>query len=72
MLLHVHTFLTQISKMEPIITEIDSIGNYYGCLSVKKENGRFFWGIENYHGTNWEEIPESLYIEILSFKNSKL
>jgi len=54
-----------------MITEIDSIGNYYGCLNIKEENNKFFWGIENYDGIEYEEIPESLYKEIWNFNNKK-
>ena len=45
--------------------EIGNIGNYYGGLSVKEENGQYFWGIENYDGTNWEGISNELYKELL-------
>ena len=49
-------------------TEIGSIGNYYGGLSVKVESdGTFWWGIENYCGTEWEQIPQSLYDELVKF-----
>ena len=55
----------EIEKME---TEIGSIGNYYGGLSVKAEpDGTFWWGIENYSGTTWEQIPQSLYDELVKF-----
>lgn len=49
-------------------TEIGNIGNYYGGLSVKSEaDGTFWWGIENYDGTKWEQIPQSLYDELVKF-----
>jgi hypothetical protein len=35
--------------------------NYYGAVQAKQENGKFFWGLENYDGVYWEEIPEQLY-----------
>ena len=41
--------------------EVGGIGNYYGGLSIKRENGTPYWGIENYDGTYWEEISEELY-----------
>lgn len=41
-------------------------GNYYGGLFVKKENGKFFWGIENWdEEVSYREISESLYKAIL-------
>ena len=50
---------------------IGNIGNYYGSLEVKKEDGAFFWSIENWDGTVWEEIPESLYIELVKFEEER-
>ena len=44
--------------------DIGAIGNYYGGLTVKTENNKFYWGIENWDGTLWEEIPESLFNEL--------
>lgn len=52
-------------------TEIGTIGNYYGGLAVKEEDGKFFWGIENWDGTGWEEIPESLYRSLVEFEKSR-
>tara|TARA_Y100000310_G_C20101771_1_gene543053 strand:+ start:328 stop:495 length:168 start_codon:yes stop_codon:yes gene_type:complete len=48
-------------------TDIGTIGNYYGCLEVKSGDAGYFWGIENYDGTNWEQIPKSLYDELIKF-----
>jgi len=48
-------------------TDIGDIGNYYGGLSVKKEDGKFYWSIDNWDGQHWEEIPESLYLELIKF-----
>jgi len=53
------------------IIEIGDIGNYYGGLQVKAGgDGNFWWGIENYNGTEWSEIPESLYIELIKYNES--
>ena len=49
---------------------IGRIGNYYGGLCVKEEGGKFFWSVENYDGQNWEEIPKSLYDELIGFNDS--
>jgi hypothetical protein len=46
---------------------IGKIGNYYGHLSVKDEEGKYFWGIEDYNRTVWEEIPKTLYDELVRF-----
>jgi len=40
---------------------IGEIGNYYGGLSIKKEDGRCYWSIENHDGHNWEPCPEYLF-----------
>lgn len=49
---------------------IGLIGNYYGTLEVKKHNNKFWWSIPNYRDIYWEEIPESLYKELIEFNNS--
>jgi hypothetical protein len=55
--------------MKPQETEIGTIGNYYGGLRVKTENDKFFWGIENWDGTTWEEISERLFNTLLEHNN---
>ena len=47
---------------------IGSIRNYYGCLYVKKDANNFYWGIENHDGTDWQEITEELYNNLISFE----
>ena len=51
--------------------EIGGIGNYYGGLCVGRLDGRFYWAINNYDGYYWEEIPESLYRELIAFEEKK-
>ena len=53
---------------------IGGIGNYYGGLYVKEENGKYYWIIENYNTdfsdiTEWEEISKNLYLELLRHGN---
>jgi hypothetical protein len=50
---------------------IGDIGNYYGGLSVKTEDGKHYWSIENYDGQNWEEIPESLYCALVEYESAR-
>ena len=57
--------------MENELIEIGEICNYYGGLHIKKEDSKCYWAIENYDGFYWEEIPESLYSELLLFKNKE-
>lgn len=52
-------------------TEVLGIGNYYGGLLVKVEDGKYYWGIKDYNDTSFKEIPKSLYDEIIKFNNSK-
>jgi len=51
--------------------KIGTISNFYGALYVKEENGKCYCGIENYDPTVWEEIPRSLYDELLKFEASR-
>ncbi len=44
---------------------IGGIGNYYGCLEVKEEDGKYYWSIENWSGHDWEEISKRLYFALL-------
>lgn len=51
--------------------EVGLIGNFYGGLSIKKVDNKYFWSIENYDGYEWEEIPESLYAELVKFEQER-
>jgi hypothetical protein len=51
--------------------DIGEIGNHYGGLAVKTRNGKFYWGIENWNGTFWEEITESLFNELNKHQDAK-
>lgn len=43
--------------------------NHYGGLSVKEENGKYYWSIEDYSGHDWSEIPKYLYDTLLRYQN---
>jgi hypothetical protein len=45
---------------------VGGIGNYYGGLYIMEGVDSFYWGIENWDGTSWEEIPQSLYNELFN------
>jgi hypothetical protein len=51
--------------------EIGTIGNYYGGLSVKTEDNKCYWSIENYDGRFWTEIPESLYRALVEYETAR-
>lgn len=47
---------------------INSISNYYGCLVIKKEGRKYYWGITDWNDLiKWERIPKRLYDEIEYF-----
>ena len=54
---------------------IGSIGNAYGALEVRKLviNGKetFEWGIDNWGGTYWEEIPKYLYEALMKYEKRR-
>ena len=50
---------------------IGGIGNAYGGLAVQEDNGKFYWMIGGYGGDEWEEIPQSLYEELIKFEDGK-
>jgi hypothetical protein len=52
--------------------EIGQIGNCYGGIEVKQEDGCFFWGIDNPacdYGFFWEEVPEYLFQALNQFQD---
>ena len=51
--------------------DIGTICNYYGCLTVKAEDGKCYWGIENHDGVNWEEIPASLFRALMAYEDHR-
>lgn len=56
-------------KKEESKVQIGNIGNYYGGLGICEENCRYYWSIKNCDGEFWEEITESLYLELLKFQD---
>ena len=62
---------TDYHKHENREQGIGDIGNYYGGLSVKTEDGKHYWSIENYSGHDWSEIPESLYRAPVEYENAR-
>ena len=47
--------------------KIDDISNIGGSLEFVKKNSKYYWGIMNYDGTNYKEIPKSLYDELKKY-----
>ena len=54
---------------QAVSRDIGEIGNHYGCLSVKEEDGEFFWSIEDWSGEDYQPIPESLYRELMKHQD---
>ena len=53
-------------------TPIGEIGNTYGGLLVKTEDGVYYWGIEDpIDSIDWEEIPKALFDELNKFNQTK-
>lgn len=50
---------------------IGKIKSYYGGLCAYEIDGKFYWGIEDWKEMELEEIPESLYNELIKFENSR-
>ena len=49
--------------------EIGNIGNYYGGLEVKENDGEYSWGIENWDGIHYDRIPEYLYNALMKYQD---
>lgn len=58
--------------MIPEEQRIGTISNHYGWLLVKTEGGKYYWSIMDIDPGGWEEIPESLYRELLKFEANHL
>lgn len=51
---------------------VGEIGNHYGALHVEEtSNGIYQWGIEDYSGIDYEEIPKYLYDALIKFEKNK-
>lgn len=55
-----------------LIYEFNVIGNFYGGLNFTEAGGKYYWSIENYDGHAWQEIPKSLFDELLKFHKSEV
>ena len=51
--------------------EVGGICNYYGGLLIMRSKGRFYWAIEDYSNTEFEEIPKSLFNELFKYNDFK-
>lgn len=45
---------------------IKEIANYYGTLEIWKENGKYWWYIDDYTGYEPTEISEKLFNTLVS------
>ena len=46
------------------VTKIYDISDIGGSLQFFEKNSEYYWGIMNYDGKNYKEIPKSLYDEL--------
>lgn len=51
--------------------KIGKIEGYYGGLEIEEYQGKFFWWIPNHSFDDVQEIPESLYRELIQFHMSQ-
>lgn len=47
---------------------VGGIRNYYGGLVIKECDGKFYWGINDAETTDFEEISETLYLELYKLR----
>ena len=48
--------------------KIKKIRNFYGGLEIKQgKAGKYYWGIEDYDGIDYQEIPKYLYDALVKF-----
>lgn len=43
------------------------VGNTYGSLCIKIEDGRYYWCVQDCFGDDWSEISEVLYRILLNY-----
>jgi hypothetical protein len=51
---------------------IGKIQNYYGSLEVMEKDGKYFWGIDDHDGIDYEEITKELYDSLIKFEKEKI
>lgn len=42
-----------------------------GPLMALEKNGKFYWAVDDWHGSNWFDISEKLYNAILEFEKER-
>lgn len=48
---------------------VGGIRNYYGGLVIKEDDSKFYWGLDDYEDIDFEEISETLYLELYKLRN---
>lgn len=52
--------------------QIGNISNFYGSLFLTQNSeGKYMWGIENWDGIDWEEIPDYLAEALIKFDKER-
>lgn len=51
---------------------IGTVGIYYSSfLEVEERDGKYYWNIQSWKGSYWEEIPEYLYRALNRFEDER-
>jgi hypothetical protein len=50
---------------------IGTICNYYGGVDVQEEGGTYFWGIDDWDDTRYQEIPKYLYDALVKYETER-
>lgn len=59
----------ETKDMKPL--GIGEIRNYYGGLYIMAKDGSYYWSIEDYNGSEWQEIPYYLFEALCKFEKIK-
>lgn len=50
----------------------ETVGAYYGCLTILSYNNKFYIAVQNHCGYDWVEIKEAYFKQTLKCKSLKM